>query len=90
MLWLYFAFIKTDEMILLIINSIGVIIESFHIAIYMAYAHNKARKPMEGKVKNACQHIKPVIEEDEEEQGKASQGKNKAEKNMKNDIISQA
>ncbi|PKA60261.1 Bidirectional sugar transporter SWEET14 [Apostasia shenzhenica] len=42
-LWLFYAFIKKNELLLVIINSIGCIIESFYIAIYLAYAQNKAR-----------------------------------------------
>ncbi|KAK8937048.1 Bidirectional sugar transporter SWEET14 [Platanthera zijinensis] len=43
MLWLYYAFIKTNETILIIINSIGCVVEAIYIAVFLAYAHRKAR-----------------------------------------------
>ncbi|KAL0928651.1 hypothetical protein M5K25_000560 [Dendrobium thyrsiflorum] len=43
MLWLYYAFIKTNVLLLIIINSIGCVIEAIYIAVFLAYAHKKAR-----------------------------------------------
>ncbi|KAL0927329.1 hypothetical protein M5K25_001492 [Dendrobium thyrsiflorum] len=44
MLWLYYAFIKTNELPLIIINSIGCVIEIFYITIFLIFAARKARK----------------------------------------------
>ncbi|PKA55263.1 Bidirectional sugar transporter SWEET14 [Apostasia shenzhenica] len=43
MLWLYYAFIKTNEILLIMVNSFGVIMESMYIIIFLFYAHEKAR-----------------------------------------------
>ncbi|PKU83506.1 Bidirectional sugar transporter SWEET15 [Dendrobium catenatum] len=43
MLWLYYAFIKTNELLLIIVNSIGCIIEIFYITIFLIFAARKAR-----------------------------------------------
>ncbi|KAI3859077.1 hypothetical protein MKX03_015067 [Papaver bracteatum] len=43
MLWIYYAFLKTDATFLITINSVGCVIETIYIAMYMAYAARKAR-----------------------------------------------
>ncbi|KAG1370166.1 Bidirectional sugar transporter SWEET14 [Cocos nucifera] len=43
MLWIYYAFIKTDAYLLVTINSIGCIIETMYIVTYLGYAPKKAR-----------------------------------------------
>ncbi|KAI9125590.1 hypothetical protein K1719_003008 [Acacia pycnantha] len=44
MLWLYYAFIKTGEMLLITINSFGVVMETIYITMYLIYATKDARK----------------------------------------------
>ncbi|KAK4265083.1 hypothetical protein QN277_026182 [Acacia crassicarpa] len=44
MLWLYYAFIKTGEMLLITINSFGVVMEAIYITMYLIYATKDARK----------------------------------------------
>ncbi|CAL0300792.1 unnamed protein product [Lupinus luteus] len=44
MLWLYYALIKKDVILLVTINSFGFFIEIFYIAMFITYATNKARK----------------------------------------------
>ncbi|KAL6006436.1 Bidirectional sugar transporter sweet14 [Asimina triloba] len=43
MLWIYYAFLKPDGSLLITINSIGCVIETIYIAMYMAYAPKKAK-----------------------------------------------
>ncbi|KAF7123975.1 hypothetical protein RHSIM_Rhsim12G0022100 [Rhododendron simsii] len=43
MLWLYYAFIKTDATLLITINSFGCIIEAIYIIVYLVYAPKNAR-----------------------------------------------
>ncbi|XP_028549267.1 bidirectional sugar transporter SWEET13-like [Dendrobium catenatum] len=43
MLWLFYAFIKTNELLLIIINSIGCVIEISYITIFLIFAARKAR-----------------------------------------------
>ncbi|XP_026660803.2 bidirectional sugar transporter SWEET14-like [Phoenix dactylifera] len=43
MLWIYYALIKTDSYLLVTINSIGCIIETMYIIMYLSYAPKKAR-----------------------------------------------
>ncbi|MCL7039071.1 hypothetical protein MKW94_012833 [Papaver nudicaule] len=43
MLWIYYAFVKTNETFLITINSVGCVIETIYIAMFMAYAARKAR-----------------------------------------------
>ncbi|PSS13706.1 Bidirectional sugar transporter like [Actinidia chinensis var. chinensis] len=43
MLWMYYAFLKTDAILLISVNSIGCFIETIYIAIYLAYASREAR-----------------------------------------------
>ncbi|KAL0290388.1 UNVERIFIED_CONTAM: Bidirectional sugar transporter SWEET14 [Sesamum calycinum] len=43
MLWIYYATLKSNETLLITINSVGCLIESIYIAIYIAYAPRKAR-----------------------------------------------
>ncbi|XP_054807784.1 bidirectional sugar transporter N3-like [Prosopis cineraria] len=43
MLWLYYAFIKTGEMLLITINSFGFVMEIIYITMYLIYAPRNAR-----------------------------------------------
>ncbi|KAI3452557.1 hypothetical protein Pfo_009221 [Paulownia fortunei] len=43
MLWMYYAFLKTNAILLISINSFGCIIETIYIFIYLFYASKKAR-----------------------------------------------
>lgn len=43
MLWIYYAFIKTDESLLITINSFGCVIETIYIAMFLAYAPRKIK-----------------------------------------------
>ncbi|GFY99936.1 bidirectional sugar transporter SWEET12-like protein [Actinidia rufa] len=43
MLWMYYAFLKTDAILLISVNSIGCFIETIYIAIYLAYGSREAR-----------------------------------------------
>ncbi|KAF3438494.1 hypothetical protein FNV43_RR21256 [Rhamnella rubrinervis] len=43
MMWLYYASLKTDETLLITINSFGCVIETIYIAIYITYAPKQAR-----------------------------------------------
>ncbi|KAL7606122.1 bidirectional sugar transporter SWEET14 [Lactuca sativa] len=43
MLWIYYAFLKTNVMLLITINSVGCIIETLYICFFLFYAPKKAR-----------------------------------------------
>ncbi|XP_065018686.1 bidirectional sugar transporter SWEET14-like [Musa acuminata AAA Group] len=43
MLWIYYAYVKTDSILLITINSFGVFIETAYITIYLIYAPKKTR-----------------------------------------------
>ncbi|PON77218.1 Bidirectional sugar transporter SWEET10-like [Parasponia andersonii] len=43
MMWLYYATLKSDLILLVTINSVGCVIESIYIALYIAYAPKQAR-----------------------------------------------
>ncbi|PIA41953.1 hypothetical protein AQUCO_02100060v1 [Aquilegia coerulea] len=43
MLWMYYAFLKSDAYLLITINALGCVIETIYIAIFIAYAPKKAR-----------------------------------------------
>lgn len=43
MLWIYYAFIKTDELLLITINSFGCVIETVYICMFIAYAPKKLK-----------------------------------------------
>ncbi|XP_062197736.1 bidirectional sugar transporter SWEET14-like [Phragmites australis] len=43
MLWIYYALLKSDECLLITINSAGCVIETLYIAVYLAYAPKKAK-----------------------------------------------
>ncbi|XP_020262619.1 bidirectional sugar transporter SWEET13-like [Asparagus officinalis] len=43
MLWIYYAFIKTNEYLLITINTFGCFIETIYIAMYLMYAPRKAK-----------------------------------------------
>ncbi|KAF7838975.1 bidirectional sugar transporter N3-like [Senna tora] len=44
MLWLYYAMMKTDAMLLITINGFGCVVEIIYIIIYITYAPKEARK----------------------------------------------
>lgn len=44
MLWMYYAFLKKNVPLLISINSIGCVIETFYISIFVAYASKTARR----------------------------------------------
>ncbi|WOL15895.1 hypothetical protein Cni_G24676 [Canna indica] len=43
LLWIYYAFVKTDTVLLITINSFGCFIETVYITLYLIYAPKKAR-----------------------------------------------
>ncbi|XP_038986555.1 bidirectional sugar transporter SWEET13-like [Phoenix dactylifera] len=43
MLWIFYAFVKTNSMLLITINSTGCVIEMIYIIMYLAYAPRSAR-----------------------------------------------
>uniref|UniRef100_A0A0E0MFR0 Bidirectional sugar transporter SWEET n=1 Tax=Oryza punctata TaxID=4537 RepID=A0A0E0MFR0_ORYPU len=43
MLWIYYALLKSDECLLITINSAGCVIETIYIAVYLVYAPKAAR-----------------------------------------------
>ncbi|KAG2562127.1 bidirectional sugar transporter SWEET14-like [Panicum virgatum] len=43
MLWIYYALLKSDEILLITINTAGCVIETLYIVIYLAYAPKKAK-----------------------------------------------
>uniref|UniRef100_A0A0D9XSD1 Bidirectional sugar transporter SWEET n=1 Tax=Leersia perrieri TaxID=77586 RepID=A0A0D9XSD1_9ORYZ len=43
MLWIYYALLKSDECLLITINSAGCVIETIYIAVYLFYAPKKAK-----------------------------------------------
>ncbi|XP_023875262.1 bidirectional sugar transporter SWEET12 [Quercus suber] len=43
MLWLYYASLKSDEILLITANTVGVVVETIYIAIYIAFAPKQAR-----------------------------------------------
>nr|UJT76406.1 bidirectional sugar transporter SWEET14b [Hemerocallis fulva] len=43
MLWIYYAFIKSNEYLLITINSLGIVIETVYIIMFIAYAPKKAK-----------------------------------------------
>ncbi|KAB2633138.1 bidirectional sugar transporter N3-like [Pyrus ussuriensis x Pyrus communis] len=42
-IWIYYAFLKSNEILLITINSFGCVIETIYIAIYLTYATKQAR-----------------------------------------------
>ncbi|XP_020586182.1 bidirectional sugar transporter SWEET14-like [Phalaenopsis equestris] len=44
MLWIYYALVKTNCVLLITINSFGLLIETIYISIYLAYAPMEAKK----------------------------------------------
>ncbi|KAI0522701.1 hypothetical protein KFK09_005086 [Dendrobium nobile] len=44
MLWVFYALVKTNALLLITINSFGLLIESVYIVIYLIYAPSKAKK----------------------------------------------
>ena len=43
MLWLYYASLKSDEILLITANTVGCVVETIYIAIYIAFAPKQAR-----------------------------------------------
>ncbi|PQQ17203.1 bidirectional sugar transporter N3 [Prunus yedoensis var. nudiflora] len=43
MIWIYYAFLKSDEFLLITINAFGCIIETIYISMYITYAPKQAR-----------------------------------------------
>ena len=43
MLWIYYAFLNTDASLLITINSVGCVIETSYIVMFLVYAPKKAR-----------------------------------------------
>ncbi|KAI5329480.1 PREDICTED: bidirectional sugar transporter [Prunus dulcis] len=43
MIWIYYAFLKTDEFLLITINAFGCLIETIYISMYITYAPKQAR-----------------------------------------------
>ncbi|KAK1422398.1 hypothetical protein QVD17_25495 [Tagetes erecta] len=43
MLWIYYALLKTDAMLLVTINGVGCFIQTFYICVFLFYAPNKAK-----------------------------------------------
>ena len=43
MLWLFYAYVKTGEMLLLAVNAFGCAVETIYLAIYITYCPKKAR-----------------------------------------------
>ncbi|KAI9079450.1 hypothetical protein K1719_038532 [Acacia pycnantha] len=45
MLWLFYAYVKTGEMFLVVVNASGCVVETIYLAIYITYCPKKARMP---------------------------------------------
>lgn len=43
MLWLFYAYVKTGETLLITINAFGCVIETIYLAIYITYCPKKAK-----------------------------------------------
>ncbi|RLM69536.1 hypothetical protein C2845_PM17G09930 [Panicum miliaceum] len=43
MLWIYYALLKSDEILLITVNTAGCVIETLYIVVYLAYAPKKAK-----------------------------------------------
>lgn len=43
MLWIYYALLKGNAMLLITINSVGIVIQTFYISVFLFYAPKKAR-----------------------------------------------
>ncbi|XP_076932426.1 bidirectional sugar transporter SWEET14-like [Bidens hawaiensis] len=43
MLWIYYALLKGNAMLLITINSVGILIQTFYLCVYVIYAPKKAR-----------------------------------------------
>ncbi|KAM7487093.1 hypothetical protein LguiB_024577 [Lonicera macranthoides] len=44
MLWMFYAFLKTDALLLISVNSIGCVIETIYIVVFLVYASKDTRK----------------------------------------------
>ncbi|KAM0066319.1 putative SWEET sugar transporter [Helianthus debilis subsp. tardiflorus] len=43
MLWIYYALLKGNAMLLITINSVGIVVQTFYLAVYVFYAPKKAK-----------------------------------------------
>jgi solute carrier family 50 (sugar transporter) len=43
MLWIYYATLKPDEILLTTINAVGCVVETIYVAVYIVYAPKQAR-----------------------------------------------
>lgn len=43
MLWMYYAFLKKNAVLLISVNSVGIVIETIYISIFLFYASKQAR-----------------------------------------------
>lgn len=50
MLWIYYAMLKKDANLLITINSVGCVIESIYIVLFLFYATKKARVKINSKI----------------------------------------
>ncbi|KAF9622366.1 hypothetical protein IFM89_031169 [Coptis chinensis] len=53
MLWIYYAFLKSEAYLLITINSVGCVIETIYLALYMIYAPRKAKEQFVNMICNS-------------------------------------
>ena len=59
MLWIYYALLKSDELLLITINSAGCVIETIYIVMYLAYAPKQA-KVLTTQL-HTCMHVSTLL-----------------------------